>query len=267
MEPDPSAEPGPAFSAAFPATFSTTFTAVVIDFFGTLTTSAPDDLWLRAAAASAEPLGLPAGQWRDVLSTSFVERATGVLGDLTETFRVLARRCGIEPSEAALAQACAARVKAQNALFVFRDDAAAGLEALKSRGYRLGLLSDCTPELPVAWPGLAVAPYFDTAAFSCVEGVKKPDPAFFRLVCDRLGVAPGDCLYVGDGGSRELSGAAAVGMTPVMLRADDWHRNSAHDREDDWTGPEIGSFTELIREIDAAGLSARSLLAHHQDRD
>jgi putative hydrolase of the HAD superfamily len=250
-----------------PAVTSPAFTAVVIDFFGTLTTSTPDEVWLRAAAASAAPLGVPAGQWRDVLTASFVERSTGVLGDLTETFRALARRCGIEPTDAALAQACAARVKAQNALFVFRDDAAAALQALKSRGYRLGLLSDCTPELPLAWPDLAVAPYFDTVAFSCAEGVKKPDPAFFRLVCDRLGVAPGDCLYVGDGGSRELSGAAAVGMTPVMLRADDWHHNSAYDREDDWSGPEIGSFTELIRAIDDTGLSARSLLAHHQDRD
>lgn len=132
---------------------------------------------------------------------------------------------------------------------------------------RVGLLSDCTPELPVAWPQLAVSGFFDTAVFSCVEGLKKPNPAFFRLVAERLGVAPADCLYVGDGGSRELSGAAAVGMTPLMLRAEDWHSNSAHDREDDWAGAEIASFAALITLIDAAGLSARSLLAQHQDRD
>jgi putative hydrolase of the HAD superfamily len=248
-------------------TSSPAFTAVVIDFFGTLTKSASDDVWFQAAAASAAPLGLPAEQWREILAASFVERATGALGDLAETFRELARRCGVEPSDAALAESCRARVKAQNSLFVFRDDVPTALEALKNRGYRLGLLSDCTPELPVAWPHLAVAPYFDTAAFSCVEHMKKPNPAFFQRVCDRLDVAPSDCLYIGDGGSRELSGAAAVGMTPLMLRADDWHDNSAHDREDDWSGPEIGSFTELIGKIEAPGLSARSLLAHHQDRD
>jgi hypothetical protein len=56
-------------------------------------------------------------------------------------------------------------------------------------------------------------------------------------------------------------------MTPVMLRADDWHHNSAHDREDDWSGPEIGSFTELIGVIDDPGLTARSLLAGYQDPD
>lgn len=255
--------PGP---APVPASASA-FTAVVIDFFGTLTKSTPDEVWYQAAAASAAPLDVPPAQWREVLTASFVERATGALGDLSETFRVLARRCGIEPTEAALAEACDARVKAQNALFVFREDAPAALQALKARGYRLGLLSDCTPELPVAWPDLAVADFFDTAVFSCAEGLKKPDPAFFRLVADRLGVAPADCLYLGDGGSHELTGAAAVGMTPIMLRAGDWHSNSAHDREDDWSGPEIASFTELISIVDDPGLSARSLLAHHQDRD
>ncbi|NUR59725.1 MAG: hypothetical protein HOV87_13810 [Catenulispora sp.] len=34
-------------------------TTVVIDFFGTLTVSAPDDVWMSAASASAAPLGLP----------------------------------------------------------------------------------------------------------------------------------------------------------------------------------------------------------------
>lgn len=249
------------------APFTTPFTAVVIDFFGTLTQSTTDEAWFQAAAASAAPLGLPSAQWRDILTASFVERATGALGDLSATFRELARRCGADPTDAALAAACDARVAAQSALFVLREDAPAALQALKSRGYRLGLLSDCTPELPIAWPHLPVARYFDTAVFSCAEGLKKPNPAFFRLVCDRLGVRPADCLYLGDGGSRELSGAAAVGMTPLMLRAEDWHTNSAHDREDDWAGAEIGSFTELISAIDDAGLSARSLLAHHQDRD
>lgn len=229
------------------------FSAVVIDFFGTLTESASDEVWFQAAAASAAPLGLPAERWRQALDASFAERATGALGDLPDTFRELARRCGTEPSDAALAESCDARVKAQNGLFVFRDDALAAVQALKKLGLRVGLLSDCTPELPVAWPHFAVAPYFDTAVFSCREGLKKPNPAFFHLVCERLGVAPADCLYVGDGGSRELTGAAAVGMTPLMLRAEDWNGNSAHDREDDWPGPEIASFTELVGQIGRNG--------------
>ena len=33
----------------------------------------------------------------------------------------------------------------------------------------------------------------------------------------RLGVAPQECWYVGDGGSREHRGAATAGMRPVLV--------------------------------------------------
>ena len=39
----------------------------------------------------------------------------------------------------------------------------------------------------------------------------------YRQACDGLGVSPDACLYVGDGYGRELSGAASLGMTPVLI--------------------------------------------------
>ncbi len=43
----------------------------------------------------------------------------------------------------------------------------------------------------------------------------------YETACAHLGVDPGECLYVGDGGSQELSGATAVGMTAFRLTAPD----------------------------------------------
>ena len=43
----------------------------------------------------------------------------------------------------------------------------------------------------------------------------KPDPEIYLLSLSRLGVTPSDALFVGDGGSRELEGAKAVGMKTV----------------------------------------------------
>lgn len=40
----------------------------------------------------------------------------------------------------------------------------------------------------------------------------KPDPAIYRRALDDLGVMPSQVAFVGDGGSDELAGAAAVGM-------------------------------------------------------
>jgi putative hydrolase of the HAD superfamily len=147
--------------------------AVIFDFFGTLTPSTPTSVWDDHAARSAAPLGIPARAWRAVLDASFPERATGSLGDLTTTFRTLARRSGVNPGEEALAAACAARMTAQRELFVLRGDAVSTLTKLRVRGLRLGVLSDCTAELAETWPRLPLAGLVDARVLSCEEGRRK----------------------------------------------------------------------------------------------
>jgi putative hydrolase of the HAD superfamily len=71
----------------------------------------------------------------------------------------------------------------------------------------------------------------------------------YLAACRRLGVAPEECLYVGDGGSRELSGAASVGIVPLRLAAPDLARHLVF-HADDWTGPAVGSLTEVLDVLD-----------------
>jgi len=222
------------------------FAAVIFDFFGTLTPSTPDHIWHAHTARSAAPLGVDVAAWRQALNDSYGERATGVLGDLPATFRELARRNGIVPDDHALAAACAVRVAAQRELFVFRPDALAVLAEVRSRGHRVGVLSDCTIELAEAWSQLPVADLVDARVLSCEVGRRKPDPELFAMIASRLGVAPRQCLYIGDGGGRELTGASRCGMRAVMLRADDWAVNVAHGREDDWPGPSVPSLSAVL---------------------
>ncbi len=221
-------------------------TAVVFDFFGTLTPSTPTDVWDEHAARSAAPLGISARAWRGALDASFVERATGSLGDLADTLRTLARRSGVDPGEEALAAACAARLKAQRELFVLRDDAVPTLAELRSLGLRLGVLSDCTTELAESWAQLPLAELVDARVLSCEQGRRKPDPELFRLITSQLDVLPSECLYIGDGGGDELSGASGCGMRAFMLRAADWAANDAHAREDDWPGPAVSTLAEVL---------------------
>lgn len=222
------------------------FSAVVFDFFGTLSPSTPAAVWDEHAARSAAPLGIAAARWRAALDASFPERAVGALGGLPETVLTLARRCGVEPSAEALDAAVAARLGAQRELFVLRPDAVPTLTRLRAMGLRLGVLSDCTPEFADAWPGLEVAPLVDAAVLSCLAGRRKPDPELFRSIAAELGVAPASCLYVGDGGGNELTGASAQGMTAVMLRAPDWTANAAHTREDTWPGPYFSALSDTV---------------------
>src|SRR5260370_13995751 len=170
------------------------FAAVIFDFFGTLTPSTPEHIWHEHTSRSAAPLGVDVTAWRQTLNDSYAERATGSLGDLTATFRELARRNGIVPDDRALAAASAAPLAAQPELFVVRPDALAVLAEVRARGLRVGVLSGCTTERAEAWSQLPVADLVDARVLSCAPGRRKPGPALFPLRAGRLGVAPRPCL-------------------------------------------------------------------------
>lgn len=222
--------------------------AAVFDFFGTLTESAQGTARDAHHAEVAAALGVPAAAYREALHASWPDRARGKLGGIEDVLRWIARRCGVEAGDQAVRRATEVRRRTQHGYIQLRPDAAGTLRELKARGLAIGLVSDCTQELVEQWPQLPVAPYVDAPVFSVVEGLKKPDPVIFRTVCERLGVAPEDCVYVGDGDSKELPGAAAVGMHPIRLRAPD--HDGAHVFDPvAWDGPTIGSLTALLGQL------------------
>lgn len=62
--------------------------------------------------------------------------------------------------------------------------------------------------------------HVDTLIYSHEEGMKKPDPAFFLLACERLDTAPGDVVFVDD---HEVcvSAAADLGMAAIRFTTED----------------------------------------------
>ena len=126
-----------------------------------------------------------------------------------------------------------------------RPDAAETLSRLKSEGYKIGLISDCSAEVPAIWPDTVLAPLFDVTVFSCEVGIKKPDSRIYRLTTTRLGVEPETCLYVGDGSSRELTGAAQVGMHPVLLNLSEDNPDAHQIDREEWNGPMISSLSKV----------------------
>jgi putative hydrolase of the HAD superfamily len=222
-------------------------TAVVFDFYGTLTPVGPAAAWIDHTARLAGLFGVGPEALGRALDESYPERATGALGDVRQTLRTLATRLGAQLTEDRLDEACRVRQEMQESLFRLRPEVMPVIGQLRTRGLRIGLVSDCTSELPAAWPRLSVAAVVDAPVFSCVERTRKPDPRLFRAVTERLAVDPAACLYVGDGGGRELTGSTAVGMRAVLLAGPDWHDHGVYDRESDWDGLRISSLRELLR--------------------
>ncbi|HSR86170.1 MAG TPA: HAD family hydrolase [Streptosporangiaceae bacterium] len=220
--------------------------AVVFDFFGTLTPVSPGEVWAANAARLAAVFGVSAENLLRVLDESFPERISGALGGMRQTMRAIADRLGVPVTDEQLDEASATRRTVQESMFSLRPEALGVIRTLRERGLRIGLVSDCTSELPDAWPRLPLAPLVDAPVFSCVERTRKPDPRLFLAVADRLSADPAACVYVGDGGGRELTGASAVGMHAVLLAGPDWHEHRDHRTEADWAGPRISSLLELL---------------------
>jgi putative hydrolase of the HAD superfamily len=117
-------------------------------------------------------------------------------------------------------------------------DATGVLTALREAGLRTAVVSDRPDGLPVAYSQLPIAYLVDTEVFAihighcvcrfrpldralrcapCAGGRCEPHPAMYLTACARLGVAPAECLFVGAGGSPEVSGARALGMAASSL--------------------------------------------------
>ena len=95
------------------------------------------------------------------------------------------------------------------------------LSGLKARGIRIGLITNCFSQEAKLIRESKLYPYFDAPCLSWEEGVRKPDPAIYRTCLRRLGIAPENCLYVGDGGSFELETARSLGLQAVQAT---WYR-------------------------------------------
>ncbi|WP_127498289.1 HAD family hydrolase [Actinoplanes solisilvae] len=227
------------------------YRAVVFDFFGTLTRSVQRG---PQHAEIARSLGVDPEAVRGVLDRTFRARARGRYGSAEATLRWVIEQAGGRPRSDQVRACLPARVDALKADTRLRADAVTTLAAIRRRGLATALISDCTHELPAFLPGLPVAPLLDATIYSVRLGVCKPDPRIYLAACDQLGVRPQECLYVGDGGSHELTGAAAVGMTPVRLAAPDLTNHLVFDADTNFAGRTVRSLTELV------GLVDRSLI-------
>jgi putative hydrolase of the HAD superfamily len=221
----------------------TAFRAVLFDFFGTLTQA------VRRGPAHeliARRLGCCPTAFAQALDETFLQRSTGALGDPATALGVVARMAGGAPTRQTVEGVLPDRIAAIAADTRLRPEAAQVLELLRRFGLATAVISDCGPELPLMLPALAIAPHVDTCVFSVQVGARKPDAVMYLTACGRLGVRPEECLYIGDGGSHELSGADAVGMTAIRLDAPDLHGHLAFDVDIGWSGPRIDCLTDVF---------------------
>ena len=222
------------------------FRAVVLDFYGTLTPGRSTAQQLAARAAQAEALGVDQALLDAELSASVDERFRGAGGSVAGSLAWVAQRLGAEPDPTMLRRAAEVRLATERTFGEPRPEAVPVLSAVRERGLAVGVVSDCSAELPLYFPELPIAPLVDAAVFSFVLGVRKPDARIFTACCTALGGPPDECLYVGDGGSDELAGATAVGMHAVHLDVPGEDNGVVYGRHASWDGARISALPQLL---------------------
>jgi putative hydrolase of the HAD superfamily len=120
------------------------------------------------------------------------------------------------------------------------------LVRLRSRGLRLGVLSNFPPNLEDTLRQHGIHGYFDFFVVSSLVGLEKPDPAIFELAIERAGSPRETILYVGDSPDDDIDGAAAVGLPAILIDRHDRHPQAACTR--------IKTLSELEEILGAAEL-------------
>ncbi|MDP9349634.1 MAG: HAD-IA family hydrolase [Gemmatimonadota bacterium] len=133
-------------------------------------------------------------------------------------FREVFRQLGVDDALfPALARTLFARHAERNLWSRVRERTAETLEELRGRGYRLGVISNADGRVEGLLESVGLRPYFDFVIDSAVVGIEKPDPRIFQLACARLGLHPGEALYVGDIYEIDVAGARRAGMRAVLI--------------------------------------------------
>jgi 2-haloacid dehalogenase len=97
------------------------------------------------------------------------------------------------------------------------DDSVEILRELHAAGIRLFALTNWSRELfPVALKRFGFLDLFEDIIVSGQEGVRKPDPAIFEILRQRIGFSLARCIFIDDSTANN-DAAAAAGMDAILF--------------------------------------------------
>ena len=222
--------------------------AIIFDLWGTLVDelSYPESnrlTYLRKNDEIADLLGVDREGFSKAWAAGAAGRMAGVPASLETALTDACVNLGVVPHMGRIRTGVELRYEYVREALSPRPGAIDTISTLSKFGYKVGLISNCGEEVTRLWNSTPFAPLFDAAVFSFSAKLVKPDPRIYRMAAEALGVAPVECLYVGDGSGNELTGAADVGMTPVLIRAS---YDQADGARQSWGGMRISTIREVL---------------------
>ena len=129
-------------------------------------------------------------------------------------------------------------------------DADETLNRLKSKGFKLAVLSNATCDRLIKRlvRDANLDRYFDLVTSSAGLGIRKPHPNAFIRVLHSLGVKPSESFMVGDSQKHDVLGAHTVGMKAVLVHSEP---SSYEDPKlmPDWAVKELSDVLEIVKKV------------------
>jgi putative hydrolase of the HAD superfamily len=134
----------------------------------------------------------------------------------SEGFALITRACGVDPRPDLVRALLDKDQEVMLATTRLYDDVLPFLDALRSRGVKIAIVSNCTEYTRELLVDFGVAARADALVLSCEVGAAKPAAQIFRHALDQLDVPAGAALFVDDQAAY-CAGAVAVGINAVQI--------------------------------------------------
>ncbi len=216
--------------------------AVIFDMFETLVTLFTEHTYFGEDAASdacVDPV-----LYRKVWHENEKDRTTGKM-TIEEGIAETLRKLGVYSDELLNTIVSKRLAALQETFDQIPDESVQLLLELRRRGIKVGLITNTFSDERDLIRSSKLFPLFDATRISYEEGVLKPDPSMYQSIMEELGVKPEECLYVGDGGSKELFAARDIGMKALQAS---WFRELAF--EPHIPCPVYPEFPQVMRQLD-----------------
>jgi putative hydrolase of the HAD superfamily len=215
------------------------YKVVIFDLFGTLVNSFPRPEYGTVLLEMSSLLSIPNEEFLRLWVGTSEQRFTGIFPSIEANLKYICRELKFQVADALIEEAARIRFMFAVRSMKVKPSGTKVVSSLRTKGFRLALISNSAPEAPIIWKDLPFARLFDVTVFSCQVGLQKPDPRIFRLALEQLAVKPEECLYIGDNVDTDILGAASIGMHSVLISAPDTDATN-------WNGLTITSLEKLL---------------------
>ena len=194
-------------------------------------------------------LGMTANEWEKYAEDNMLYKKRA-LGKITDEKEIIEEIINIMPHDVSQKQKdeilCLRQERMRQALQRVDDKIIRTITEIHNQGIKIGLISNADKIDRKSWEESPLSKIFDDAVFSCDVGYLKPDVEIYNLAMKRMNVKAEQAVFVGDGGSDELTGAKNAGMITVFTEYLEKKEESIKNKLMEEAAYHIEDFEELL---------------------